>query len=50
MNLGDKFVDGKKYSSSEDSAKLPSRISDADNNPCNDHKCFVGVRKKLRFF
>lgn len=50
MNLGDKFVDGKKYSSVADSAKLPSRISDADNNPCNDHKCFVGVRKKLRFF
>ena len=50
LNLGDKFVDGKKYSSESDSTKLPSRISDADNNPCNDHKCFVGVRKKLRFF
>lgn len=49
LNLGDKFADGKKYESASDSDKLPSRISD-DDNPCNDHKCFVGVRKKLRFF
>ena len=49
LNLGDKFADGEKYSSVADSSKLPSRIAD-DDNPCNDHKCFVAVRKKLRFF
>lgn len=50
LNLGNLYQDVNAEDSTDlDTRDLDEQIDD-DKNPCNDHKCFLGVRKKLRFF